>query len=110
MLRADTAEDVCVHCATLCLVGGAPLGGMGTPSLEASVASALSLFRRVATLSKRTTTRHRWTPDALADPNHPVIVKPSRRFHTSTTRSTRRSPRGSKDELHKHEHGSDPQT
>src|SRR5664280_1244997 len=97
-LVALPAEDVALTARLLVVLWGERrLAPWVPPSSEALADLASSPFLAVTTRRRvTTTTPHQWTATHLSTLTTPVIVKPSRQFHTSTMTSTRRLPNGSK--------------
>src|ERR1039458_2535115 len=92
------AEDVALTARPLVVLWGEHrLAPWVPPSSEALAVLASSPFLAVTTRRRvTTTTPHQWTATHLSTLTTPVIVKPSRQFHTLTTTSTRRLPNCSK--------------
>jgi len=112
MVACGHCGGCCVHCATTCgLVGGAPLGGMGTPFIGGFGSFGFfPYFGGWHVSKKRDDDSTPVDADALADPNHPGHREAIQTISHVDDEKHEKITAWLKDELHKHEHGSDPQT
>jgi hypothetical protein len=101
----------CAHCGTTCgLMGGAPIGGMGSPFIGGFGGFGFfSYFGGWHASKKKEDDSTPVDGDALVDPNHPGHREAIQTISHVDDEKHEKITAWLKDELHKLDHGSDPQ-